>query len=284
MIFPSSNTVTLNCNGRLLTLDEPVVMGILNATPDSFYTQGRNNSVSSLCKTAEQMIADGADILDIGGVSTRPQAPDISEQEEAERVIPAISAIRKIFPNTFISIDTFRSSIASMAVDAGADIVNDISAGNIDDHMLSTVGRLNVPYIAMHMQGLPDNMQNDPQYSNVVLDITGFFIEKIKQCTRAGIKDIIIDPGFGFGKTLRHNYDLLKGLRHFQILDKVVLTGISRKSMIYKLLSTTADEAINGTTALHMLCLQNGANILRVHDVKEAKESIRLFQYYQTGP
>lgn len=277
-----NNTITtLNCNGRLLVVDQPIIMGILNATPDSFYTQGRNSSPDALCTQAGQMLSDGATILDIGGISTRPDAPEIPVEEERKRVIPVIRSIRKHFPEAFLSVDTYRAQIAAEAVEAGADIINDISAGNMDQGMLSAIAALNVPYIAMHMQGKPSNMQHNPYYENVTLDIYRFFIEKIKACEEAGIKDIIIDPGFGFGKTIKHNYELLHGVKQLCSLNKPVLAGISRKSMIYKLLHTTAEEALNGTTAIHMLCLLNGARILRVHDVKEAHECIRLLRYYQ---
>ncbi len=273
-------TFTLNCKGRLLVIDKPLVMGILNATPDSFYNKGRDSSFSALCHEAEKMLSEGAAILDIGGMSTRPGAAAISVEEEKKRILPVIEQIKENFPETFLSVDTFRADVATAAVATGADIVNDISAGNLDPDMPASVARLNVPYIAMHMQGTPADMQNDPRYENVTLDILKYFIEKIKIFSEAGIKDIIIDPGFGFGKTIKHNYELLKGLTQFRILDQPLLTGVSRKSMIYRLLNTSAEESLSATSALHMLCLQNGAHILRVHDVREASECIRLFQYY----
>lgn len=273
---------TFNCKGRLLCLDQPAVMGILNATPDSFYTRGRNSAPEALLEQAGKMIEEGALILDIGGMSTRPHAADVSPQEELDRVLPAISGIRKAFPDIFISIDTYRAAVATEAVAAGADLVNDISAGDADAGMLATVAGLAVPYIAMHMQGMPATMQQNPQYENITLDVLDYFIQKIDACTVAGIKDIILDPGFGFGKTMAHNYQLLKGMKALQVTGKAVLAGLSRKSMIYKLLGTGAEAALNGTTALHMLALQQGAALLRVHDVKEAAECIKIFRYYQT--
>lgn len=273
---------TFNCKGRLLCLDQPAVMGILNATPDSFYTRGRNSTPEAILEQAGKMIEEGALILDIGGMSTRPDAADVSPEEELDRVLPVISSIRKAFPDIFISIDTYRAAVAAAAVAAGADLVNDISAGDADDRMLGVVAGLQVPYIAMHMQGMPATMQQNPQYKNITLDVLDYFIQKINACTKAGIKDIILDPGFGFGKTMEHNYQLLKGMQALQVTGKAVLAGLSRKSMIYKLLGTGAEAALNGTTALHMLALQQGAAVLRAHDVKEAAECIKIFRYYQT--
>jgi dihydropteroate synthase len=257
-------------------------MGILNATPDSFYTQGRQNSVPEHVSNAGKMLEDGATILDIGGLSTRPGAAEISEQEETDRVVPVIEQIKKAFPDSFLSIDTYRANVAKHSVNAGADIVNDISAGTLDQNMIPAVANLNVPYIAMHMTGTPQTMQKEPVYENVVLEVMEYFIQKIKECKDAGIKDVILDPGFGFGKTLAHNYQLLKGMHNFQILNYPVLAGLSRKSMIYKLLGSDARNALNGTTALNMLALQQNAGILRVHDIKEAVECVQLFSYYQT--
>ncbi len=273
---------TFNCKGRLLCLDTPAVMGILNATPDSFYTQGRNSAPDAMLEQAAKMVAAGALILDIGGMSTRPDAADVSPAEEQDRVLPAISSIRKAFPDIFISIDTFRSAVAAAAVAAGADIVNDISAGHADPQMLAVVAGLEVPYIAMHMQGTPATMQQNPRYSNITLDILDYFIATIAACEGAGIKDIILDPGFGFGKTMAHNYQLLKGMHALQVTGKALLAGVSRKSMIYKLLGTGPEMSLNGTTALHMLALEQGVALLRAHDVKEAVECIKIFNYYQT--
>jgi dihydropteroate synthase len=273
---------TLNCNGRLFAKDKPFVMGILNVTPDSFYTKGRNNSIQEHVDKASEMLEQGAAILDIGGMSTRPRAEVITAEAEQDRVLPVIEAINRYFPDSFISIDTYRASVARNAVAAGAAIVNDISAGEMDTEMRSAVAALNVPYIAMHIKGTPETMQQKPEYENIANEVLDYFILKIKQCNDAGIKDIILDPGFGFGKTIAHNYTLLKNLHVFNILDKPILAGLSRKSMVYKPLQSDAEHALNGTTALHMLALQQGASILRVHDVKEAKECIDLFSYYQT--
>ncbi len=273
---------TFNCKGRLLCLEQPAVMGILNATPDSFYTRGRHNNPDAMVAQAEAMIGAGARILDIGGMSTRPDAPEVTQQEELDRVLPVISAIKTAFPDIFISIDTYRAAVAAQAVAAGADIVNDISAGDADPGMLDTVARLEVPYIAMHMQGMPATMQHNPQYGNVVQEVLNYFIRKLQACSDAGIRDVILDPGFGFGKTIAHNYQLLKGLYTLQLTGKAILVGVSRKSMIYKFLETGPEEALNGTTALHMLALQQGAALLRVHDVKEASECIKIFNYFQT--
>ena len=273
---------TLNCNGRLFAKDKPFVMGILNVTPDSFYTKGRNNSIQEHIDKAGEMLEYDAAILDIGGMSTRPRAEIITEDTELDRVLPVIEAIHHHFPDSFISVDTYRARVAKHAVASGAAIVNDISAGEMDAEMLSTVATLNVPYIAMHMKGTPETMQQNPEYENIAAEVLDYFILKIKQCNEAGIKDIILDPGFGFGKTITHNYSLLKNLHVFNMLGKPILAGISRKSMVYKPLQSDAEHALNGTTALHMLALQQGASILRVHDVKEARECIELFNYYQT--
>lgn len=273
---------TLNCNGRLFTKDKPFVMGILNVTPDSFYTKGRNNSIQEHIDKAGEMLEHGAAILDVGGMSTRPRAAVITEDAELDRVLPVIEAINHHFPGSFISVDTYRARVAKHAVASGAAIINDISAGEMDAEMLSTVAALNVPYITMHMKGTPETMQQNPEYENIATEVLDYFILKIKQCNEVGIKDIILDPGFGFGKTIAHNYSLLKNLHVFNILGKPILAGISRKSMVYKLLQSDAEHALNGTTALHMLALQQGASILRVHDVIEARECIELFNYYQT--
>lgn len=263
-------------------IDQPLVMGILNATPDSFYTRGRDNTMEGHVAKAEKMLQEGASILDIGGLSTRPGAAVISEREEIDRVVPVIEKIKQRFPESFISIDTYRSQVARKAAEAGADMVNDISAGDMDPDMIPTVAALQVPYITMHMQGTPADMQKKPAYNNIAEEILRYFVNKIEQCEQAGIKDIILDPGFGFGKTLTHNYQLLKDLEVLKIPGKAILAGISRKSMVYKLLGTDAEQALNGTTALHMLALQKGAAILRVHDVREAIECIKIFSFYQT--
>ena len=252
-------------------------MGIINATPDSFYEGSRFMGGENILREAEKMLAEGADILDIGGQSTRPGSIQLAEDEELKRVTGPIELLQKNFPEAIISIDTYQSRIAKQAVAAGASIVNDISGGNLDAAMLSTVGKLKVPYICMHMQGKPQTMQKEPYYENVTREVLDFFIRRIDECKKAGIHDVIIDPGFGFGKTIAHNFELLKNLTVFKILERPVLLGVSRKSTIYKTLGVSAKEALNGTTVLNTIGLMNGANILRVHDVKEAKEAVRLY-------
>lgn len=274
MLFPK---ITLNCNGQLLSLETPIVMGILNLTPDSFFDGGQYQNEKQLLNRVEKMLAEGAKIIDIGGMSSRPGAEIIDEAEELKRVIQPIDLIIKKFPQTIISIDTIRSGVAKAAVEAGASIVNDISAGRLDADLYTTVAKLGVPYILMHMKGQPKNMQEQAAYESVNLEVLDFFIEEVGKLRELGIKDIILDPGFGFGKSITHNYELLQKLHTFQILDLPILAGISRKSMIYKLLETTPAEALNGTTALNMVALQQGAKILRVHDVKEAVETIQLY-------
>lgn len=267
----------INAGGKLLDLNIPKVMGILNITPDSFYKGSRYNSDKEILSAAARMIEEGADILDVGGYSSRPGAKDISQMEEADRVLKAIRIISREFPDAIISVDTFNSDIAREAiVGCGAHIINDISGGEIDTEMYSVVEKLNVPYIMMHMRGDPRSMQNDPIYDDIVADILKWFGEKIYRLQSVGVKDIIIDPGFGFGKTIDHNYDLLKRLGDFSIAGLPLLVGVSRKSMIWKTLDITADEALNGTSVLNAIALTNGADILRVHDVKEAVQAIRL--------
>jgi len=256
-------------------------MGIINTTPDSFFEGSRHNALQQIVDTAGKMINDGATIIDIGGQSTRPGSLQVSDTEELERTAPAIEAIRKYFPDTFISIDTYYSKVAKETVKLGADIVNDISAGTMDDDLIPTVAELNIPYVLMHMQGTPADMQAKPHYENVVQDVLQFLITYKSALQAAGIKDIIIDPGFGFGKTIQHNLQLLKNLKAFSMLEGALLAGLSRKSTVYKILNITAAEALNGTTALNMLALNNGANILRVHDVKEAVECIKLYNAYK---
>ncbi|GJM32535.1 MAG: dihydropteroate synthase [Saprospiraceae bacterium] len=270
--------LSLNCRGRLLSLDVPIVMGILNITPDSFFSGSRIDNLDSLLKLAEKMLKEGATILDIGGMSSRPGANIIPLEEELLRVIPAIEAIHQRFPEAFISIDTIRAEVARKAVNAGASIINDISAGKLDEQMFPTVADLNVPYILMHMKGRPENMQELPSYEDVSLEILDFFIEHIARLRALNVKDIILDPGFGFGKTVKHNFRLLKELHIFKVLDLPLLAGISRKSMICKALKVNPPAALNGTTALHMVALQQGSHILRAHDVKEANEVIQLWQ------
>ena len=267
---------TLNCKGRLLVVDKPLVMGIINTTPDSFYTGSRSAATDEILTQAERMIKEGAAIIDIGGQSSRPGSALICPEEELRRVIPAVNEISKQFPEIIISIDTFYSSVAAEAIAAGASIVNDISAGAIDAQMIDTVAGLNVPYVLMHMQGTPLTMQQNPVYEDVTKEILDFFILKTEKLKNAGIKDIIVDPGFGFGKTAEHNFELLRNLEVFKILNFPLLLGVSRKSMINKTLDITADEALNGTTVLNTVGLLKGASILRVHDVKEAVEAVKL--------
>ena len=267
---------TLNCKGKLLVIEKPLLMGIINATPDSFYEGSRFSGADKILEQAEKMLNEGADILDIGGQSSRPGSEMISVDEEMKRVIPAIEAINKKNPGTLISIDTFYAKCAAEAVAAGASIVNDISAGEMDNTMISTVSALQVPYVLMHMKGRPQTMQEDPVYEDVVREVLDFFIQKTSELKTAGIMDVIIDPGFGFGKTIAHNFEILKNLSVFKMLDKPILLGVSRKSSIYKTLGITVNEALNGSTVLNTIGLMNGASILRVHDVKEAKEAITL--------
>jgi len=271
---------TLNCKGRLLVIAEPVVMGIINVTPDSFYSGSRKQLMNDIIKLAEKMLYEGATILDIGGQSTRPGSKDLAVDEELKRVLPAIEEICKHFPESFISIDTYHATIAKQAVEAGASIVNDISSGTLDERMIATVASLNVPYIAMHMKGTPETMQEFATYEDVTLEVLDFFIQKTEECRQAGINDVIIDPGFGFAKNIGQNFTLLKKLQVFMMLQKPLLVGLSRKATVYKTLGTTAEEALSGTTVLNTIALQNGANILRVHDVKEAVEAIKLLGAY----
>lgn len=275
---------TLNCRGKVILIERPLVMGILNATPDSFYEGHLAKDQDELLALVTQMVNDGADIIDVGGQSTKPGSQRITAAEEIKRVLPVIEMIQKYFPETIISIDTYSSDVAIAAVNAGAAIVNDVSGGDMDIVMLETVARLQTPYICMHMQGTPQTMQQQPQYNDVVTEVLDYFIAKTAQCVKAGITDVIIDPGFGFGKTIEHNFTLLKNLEAFAMLNKPVLAGLSRKSTIYKTLNTTADNALNGTTVLNTLALQHGASILRVHDVKEAKEVVTLFKAYKNAP
>jgi dihydropteroate synthase len=271
---------TLNCKGKLLAIEKPLVMGIINVTPDSFYTGSRKQNTGDVLQQAEKMLNEGAGILDIGGQSTRPGSERITAEDELKRVLPAIEAILKKFPETIISVDTYDAEVAKQAVHTGASMVNDVSAGNMDKKMLSTVAALKVPYVCMHMKGTPETMQENAAYNNVVKEVLDFFISKTAECKQAGIHDIIIDPGFGFGKATIHNFQLLKNLSVFKMLSRPILAGLSRKATIWKTLKITPDEALNGTTVLNTIALVNGANILRVHDVKEAKEAITLYEHY----
>lgn len=276
-LFPQKYTFQIK--GRVYSLDKPKIMGILNLTPDSFFEGSRVSlEEKMILNTAEKMISEGADFLDIGGYSTRSGALDISMEEEVQRVAPAISLIKREFPEILISVDTFRSGVAKHAVESGADLINDISAGNLDPQMLATVAKLDIPYIAMHMRGTPQTMQEETIYQDLIPEILSYFSQKLEQFRKLGIKDVIIDPGFGFAKTREQNFQLLRDLKRFNALGLPILAGVSRKSMIYKTLQISPSEALNGTTALNMFALSQGANILRVHDVKEAKETVTLFE------
>ncbi len=269
---------TLNLKGRLVSIDRPKVMGILNATPDSFYDGGKYTQHEACIRRIESMMQEGVDIIDVGGYSSRPGADFVDEEVEINRVIPCIEEAIHRYPNAIVSIDTFRSEVAKAAVDHGALMINDISGGEADPKMFETVAALNVPYIMMHMKGNPQNMQQLAQYENLKEELFIYFQKKVKLLNNLGVYDVILDPGFGFAKTLDQNYELLGKLDYFNMLNVPILVGVSRKSMIYKQLKVTADDALNGTTALHTIALIQGASILRVHDVKEAKEVITLFQ------
>lgn len=269
---------TLNCNGRLLVIDQPLVMGVINSTPDSFYEGSRFIGIDAILSHTEKMIRDGATIIDIGGQSTRPGSQPVSEQEELQRIITSIEAIHRRFPDTFISVDTYYSAVAREAVAAGAALINDISAGRMDKSMITTVASLQVPYVLMHMKGEPGTMQIEPRYENVTREVLDFFISRVSSLRQAGIKDIIIDPGFGFGKTIAHNFELLRNLSLLTIPDCPLMVGLSRKSTIYKTLHITTEEALNGTTVLNTISLMKGASIIRVHDAKEARQAIQLVE------
>ena len=267
----------INVNGKLMDLSEPQVMGILNITPDSFYAGSRGITEHSIIGRLHQIMDEGASIVDIGACSTRPGADDVSMEEEMSRLRTGLELVRKHRPDAIVSIDTFRADVAKMCVEEyGASIINDISAGQMDEQMFPAIARLGVPYIIMHMKGTPKDMQICPQYDHFLKEIFYFFSEKVQKLRDLGVKDIIIDPGFGFGKTLEHNYQLMNHLEEFKLFELPVLVGISRKSMIYKLLETTPEEALNGTTALNAIAIQKGAHILRVHDVKEAVETVKI--------
>ena len=269
---------SLNIKGKIFDLSKPKVMGILNITPDSFYNNSRTNSIDEALRKTETFLNDGATFIDIGGYSSRPGAKDISTDEELGRLIPVVEAINKNIPEAIISIDTFRAKVAEETILAGAHIINDIASGDMDDKMFETVARLQVPYIMMHMQGTPQNMQQNPVYDNVLLDVIDYLVKKIDMLKKLKVHDVIIDPGFGFGKTIEHNYELLNQMQEFKIFKLPVLAGFSRKGMIYKVLKNTAAEALNGTTILNTIALQKGAKILRVHDVKEAVECVKLVE------
>jgi dihydropteroate synthase len=267
----------INVNGRLMDLSEPQVMGILNVTPDSFYAGSRAETEQDIIRRLHQIVDEGASIVDIGGYSSRPDAEHISAEEEMNRLRNGLEIIRKHRPEAIVSVDTFRADVARMCVEEyGAAIINDISAGQMDGQMFTTIARLGVPYIIMHMKGTPQDMQVNPQYGHFLKEVFYYFSEKVQRLRDLGVKDIIIDPGFGFGKTLEHNYELMNHLEEFSLFELPLLVGVSRKSMIHKLLDITPQEALNGTTVLNSVALLKGADILRVHDVKEAVESVRI--------
>lgn len=268
----------INCRGRLIDLSVPKVMGILNLTPDSFYDGGRRENLKEHLVQAEKMLNDGADFIDLGAYSSRPGATDISEEEELERLLPVVERLTEEFPDILLSIDTFRSGVAKKAIEAGAAMINDISAGNLDPNMMQTMAELQVPYIMMHMRGTPQTMKDLNEYEDLTQDVLYYFSEKIAAARQFGINDLIIDPGFGFSKNIQQNFELLNKLELFQNLELPLLAGLSRKSLVYKTFNTTPDEALNGTTALNTVSLMKAANILRVHDVKEAVECVKLME------
>ena len=273
--------MTINCKGKLIDLKTPKVMGILNVTPNSFYDGGKHNEINAIIRQVDKMLSEGADIIDVGAYSSKPSAEFVSEQTEIDRLKVVIKELINTFPEVVLSVDTFRANVAKIAIDYGASIINDISAGLLDDAMLSTVAELKVPYVMMHMRGTPQTMQTLTSYDNVVKDLMFYFSERIQVARSYGISDIIIDPGFGFAKTLEQNYELLNKMELFSFLEVPLLVGISRKSMIYKVLENTPQEALNGTSILNTIALQKGATILRVHDVKEAVECIKLVSQFR---
>lgn len=269
----------INVNGSLLDLSQPHVMGILNVTPDSFYAGSRTQTEAEIVRRVKQIVSEGAAIIDIGAYSSRPNADNVSAREEMERLRMGLKILFEIQPDAVVSVDTFRADVARMCVEEyGVAIINDIAAGEMDANMFHTVAALNVPYIMMHMQGTPQSMQQHPHYDNLLKEVFLYFARKVQQLRDLGVKDIILDPGFGFGKTMEHNYELLSHLEEFRIFELPLLVGVSRKSMIYRLLDITPQEALNGTTVLDTICLLKGADILRVHDVKEAVETVRIVQ------
>ncbi len=270
--------MTINCKGSLIDLSSPKVMGILNITPDSFFDGGKYKNEKEILVQTEKMLNDGATFIDVGAYSSRPGAKHISEEEELQRIVPVIELLVKKFPEIIISVDSFRSRVVEETINAGAAIINDISGGVMDVKMFETVAKLQVPYIMMHMQGTPKNMQQNPAYTDIVKEITSFFAAQIFKLRELKVNDVIIDVGFGFGKTLGHNYELLQKLSLFKHLNVPVLTGVSRKSMLYKLLDITPQEALNATTVANTIALLNGTNILRVHDVKEAVEAVKIVE------
>ena len=269
---------SINLGGNLIHFSEPVVMGVVNVTPDSFYDGGKLTDTETLLKSVENMITEGASFIDLGAMSTRPGAAMISTKTELDRLLPAVHAVRKNFPDIPISIDTFRSWVAVRVIEEiGPIVVNDISGGTLDSKMFETIGKMNVPYILTHIQGTPQNMHENPDYTDVVREVSLWLSERVKQLTKFGVKDVIIDPGFGFGKNIMHNYELLNRFDSFKVFQLPVMAGLSRKSMVWKLLNTTPEEALNGTSVINTMALLGGADILRVHDVKEAMEAIKIY-------
>lgn len=269
--------MTINCKGQLIDLSTPKVMGILNVTPNSFFDGGKYKNESEIRSQVEKMLKEGATFIDIGAYSSKPNADFVSETEELQRIVPIVNLILEHFPETLISIDTFRSEVAKACIENGAAIINDISAGNLDDKMLETIAKYNVPYIMMHMRGTPQTMQSMTDYENIVKEMLFYFSEKVAKARSLGINDLILDPGFGFAKTIEQNYEVLQKLDLFSIMELPLLVGFSRKSMIYKALNSNAENALNGTTVLNSIALTKGAKILRVHDVKEAMECVALY-------
>ena len=274
----SGVSATINVRGRLVSLDEPQVMGILNVTPDSFFATSRCRSEEEIRQRVCMMRREGATMVDIGAYSSRPGAEEVSVEEELRRLLPAVGIVREEWPDAIISVDTFRAEVARQAVEAGADIINDISGGEMDKDMFRTVAELHVPYILMHMQGTPQDMQKAPHYDNLMCEVFRSLGERVEELHEAGVADVIVDPGFGFGKTMAQNYEMMARLGEFHLLGCPILVGISRKSMVYRLLDATPEESLNGTTALNTIALMNGASILRVHDVREAVEAIKIYR------
>lgn len=274
----SGVSATINVRGRLVSLDEPQVMGILNVTPDSFFATSRCRSEEEIRQRVCMMRREGATMVDIGAYSSRPGAEEVSVEEELRRLLSAVGIVREEWPDTIISVDTFRAEVARQAVEAGADIINDISGGEMDKDMFRTVAELHVPYILMHMQGTPQGMQKAPHYDNLMCEVFRSLGERVEELHEMGVADVIVDPGFGFGKTMAQNYEMMARLGEFRLLGCPILVGISRKSMVYRLLDATPEESLNGTTALNTIALTNGASILRVHDVREAVEAIKIYR------
>ena len=278
---PFQNNYSIKCKGVLMDFSTPKIMGIVNLTPDSFFSGSRFQAEKEILLQVEKMLAEGADIIDLGAFSSRPNSDFISLEEEKERLLSPLKKIIQEFPSALLSVDTYRSEIAKQSIQEGASIINDISGGDLDEKMFQTIAALKVPYMMMHMQGTPKTMQDSQSYTDVFQEVFKSFSGKLEQLNSLGVNDVILDVGFGFGKTLEHNYTLLKKLSYFHALQRPILVGLSRKGMIQKVIGSTAEMALNGTTAAHVLAIQNGANILRVHDVKEAKEAIQIVDFYQ---